>query len=39
MVHEYMPVDLSQPPAQDWAEQPFPDELRYYRNFVFGRQQ
>ena len=34
---EYMPVDLWQAPAQDWSEQPFPDELRYYRNFVFGR--
>lgn len=34
---EYMPVDLSQAPAQDWVEQPFPDQLRYYRNFVFGR--
>ncbi|MEI9938810.1 MAG: alkaline phosphatase D family protein [Pseudomonadota bacterium] len=35
---EYMPVDLSQTPTQDWDEtQPFPDELRYYRSFVFGR--
>jgi len=35
---EYMPVDLSQAPARDWdATEPFPDELRYYRNFVFGR--
>src|SRR6478609_3276974 len=34
---EYMPVDLWQAPAQDWSEQPFRDELRYYRNFVFGR--
>ena len=35
---EYMPVDLSQAPTQDWdASQSFPDELRYYRNFVFGR--
>jgi len=35
---EYMPVDLSQAPAQDWdAKQAFPDELRYYRNFVFGQ--
>ena len=35
---EYMPVDLSQAPAQDWdATQAFPDELRYYRNFVFGQ--
>src|SRR6478735_5078747 len=35
---EYMPVDLSHAPAQDWdPTQPFPDELRYYRNFVFGR--
>ena len=36
--YEYMPVDLSSAPAKDWdASQPFPDELRYYRNFVFGR--
>src|SRR6478609_2587788 len=36
--YEYMPVDLSSAPAQDWdASQAFPDELRYYRNFVFGR--
>lgn len=35
---EYMPVDLSQTPTQAWDEtQPFPDELRYYRNFVFGQ--
>jgi alkaline phosphatase D len=35
---EYMPVDLSQDPTQDWdGNQPFPDELRYYRNFAFGR--
>ena len=35
---EYMPVDLSQAPTQDWDErQPFPDQLRYYRSFVFGR--
>src|SRR6478609_4770683 len=35
---EYMPVDLSSAPAQDWdASQAFPDELRYYRNFLFGR--
>ena len=35
---EYMPVDLSQAPTQDWdARQSFPDELRYYRNFVYGR--
>lgn len=35
---EYMPVDLSQPPTSDWdASQPFPDELRYYRSFVFGQ--
>lgn len=36
--YEYMPVDLTTAPAQDWDEtQAFPDELRYYRNFVFGR--
>jgi alkaline phosphatase D len=35
---EYMPVDLSDPPTSDWdAKQPFPDELRYYRSFVFGQ--
>jgi len=35
---EYMPVDLSQAPTQDWDEsRAFPDELRYYRNFVFGQ--
>jgi alkaline phosphatase D len=35
---EYMPLDLSQAPTQDWdGSQTFPDELRYYRNFVFGR--
>ena len=35
---EYMPADLSEPPTSDWdATQPFPDELRYYRNFVFGQ--
>ena len=35
---EYMPVDLSQAPTQDWDEaRPFPDQLRYYRNFVFGQ--
>jgi len=35
---EYMPVDLSQAPTSDWdATQQFPDELRYYRNFEFGR--
>jgi alkaline phosphatase D len=35
---EYMPVDLSTPPASDWDDsQPFPDQLTYYRNFVFGR--
>jgi alkaline phosphatase D len=34
---EYMPVDLSVAPTSDWdATQAFPDELRYYRNFVFG---
>jgi alkaline phosphatase D len=36
--YEYMPVDLSPAPTQDWDDsQTFPDELRYYRNFVFGR--
>ena len=35
---EYMPVDLSQAPTQDWDERAsFPDQLRYYRSFVFGR--
>jgi alkaline phosphatase D len=35
---EYMPVDLSEPPTLDWdPAQSFPDQLRYYRNFVFGR--
>ena len=35
---EYMPVDLSQAPTTDWdATQEFPAELRYYRNFEFGR--
>jgi alkaline phosphatase D len=35
---EYMPVDLSGAPTSDWAaDAPFPDELRYYRNFVFGK--
>lgn len=35
---EYMPVDLSQAPASDWdRSQAFPDQLRYYRNFLFGR--
>jgi len=35
---EYMPVDFSQGPTQDWdASRPFPDELSYYRSFVFGR--
>ncbi|MEI9948674.1 MAG: alkaline phosphatase D family protein [Pseudomonadota bacterium] len=35
---EYMPVDLSAAPTQDWDQtQSFPDELRYYRSFVFGR--
>ena len=35
---EYMPVDLGQAPSRDWdGQQPFPDELRYYRSFVFGR--
>ncbi|HEY3664609.1 MAG TPA: alkaline phosphatase D family protein, partial [Polyangiaceae bacterium] len=35
---EYMPVDLLQAPTSDWdAKQPFPDELKYYRSFVFGR--
>lgn len=36
--YEYMPVDLGSAPAQDWdPSQTFPDELRYYRSFVFGR--
>jgi len=36
--YEYMPVDLSRTPTQDWdASRAFPDELRYYRSFVFGR--
>ena len=35
---EYMPVDLSDAPTSDWApDAPFPDELRYYRSFVFGQ--
>jgi alkaline phosphatase D len=35
---EYMPVDLSEPPTLDWdSTQTFPDQLRYYRNFVFGQ--
>jgi alkaline phosphatase D len=35
---EYMPVDLWQAPAQDWDEgRAFPDELSYYRSFVFGQ--
>ncbi len=35
---EYMPVDLADAPTSDWApDAPFPDELRYYRSFVFGR--
>ncbi len=35
---EYMPVDFSLPPTSDFdAKQPFPDELRYYRSFVFGQ--
>ena len=36
--YEYMPVDLSHAPTQDWNDsQLFPEQLRYYRNFVFGR--
>ena len=35
---EYMPVDFSQPPTSDFdASKNFPDQLRYYRNFVFGQ--
>ena len=35
---EFMPVDFSEAPARDWDDaQPFPDQLRYYRNFVFGQ--
>ncbi|HET7542278.1 MAG TPA: alkaline phosphatase D family protein [Polyangiaceae bacterium] len=35
---EYMPADLSQAPTRDWdASQPFPDQLSYYRSFLFGR--
>ncbi len=35
---EYMPIDLSSAPTSDWdASQAFPDELRYYRSFVFGQ--
>ncbi|HEX3777328.1 MAG TPA: alkaline phosphatase D family protein [Polyangiaceae bacterium] len=35
---EYMPVDLSSVPTSDWdGSKAFPDELRYYRNFVFGQ--
>jgi alkaline phosphatase D len=35
---EYMPVDLSDPPTRTWdGTQNFPDQLRYYRSFVFGR--
>jgi alkaline phosphatase D len=35
---EYMPVDLSAPPTGDYDEKKnFPDQLRYYRSFVFGQ--
>ncbi len=35
---EYMPVDLSSPPTSDWdGTKAFPDQLKYYRNFVFGQ--
>ncbi|MEO6603882.1 MAG: alkaline phosphatase D family protein [Polyangiaceae bacterium] len=35
---EYMPVDLSDAPTSDWASNAlFPDDLRYYRTFVFGQ--
>jgi alkaline phosphatase D len=35
---EYMPVDLSEAPTSDWAPNTvFPDDLRYYRSFVFGQ--
>jgi len=35
---EYMPVDLSGPPTSDYdGSQSFPDQLRYYRSFVFGQ--
>jgi len=35
---EYMPVDLWQAPARAWDEkQSFPEQLRFYRSFVFGR--
>lgn len=35
---EYMPVDFSEAPTSDWAPNAvFPDDLRYYRNFVFGQ--
>ncbi len=35
---EYMPVDLSHAPTQDWdPSQPFPEQLAYYRSFVFGQ--
>jgi alkaline phosphatase D len=35
---EYMPVDLSDAPTSDWSPNAvFPDDLRYYRNFVFGQ--
>ena len=35
---EYMPVDFSDAPTSDWdGAQPFPEQLRYYRSFVFGR--
>jgi len=35
--YEYMPVDLSVSPTLDFSgKKAFPDELRYYRNFVFG---
>ena len=35
---EYMPVDLSEAPTSDWdAAQSYPDQLRYYRSFVFGQ--
>jgi alkaline phosphatase D len=35
---EYMPLDLSDAPTSDWApDAAFPDDLRYYRSFVFGQ--
>jgi len=36
--YEYMPVDLSASPTSDFdGKKAFPDELCYYRSFVFGQ--